>query len=388
MVERAQVYDGNQAADQRIERIVREHLVPRGWNPVRGIVLYMDNPPARIITQTGFRVIGRTSAPIDASAQFNIASVTKMIVATLILQLMEQGALRLENLAAEYLDEISFLRFDRLHVLDGRAHAHEITIDHLLQHRSGLGDIFIDTALRFELSVLLHRRRQFSPKRIIERFFAYGLNLRPHFTPGNGFYYSDVNYVLLGLVIEQLTGEPLPRVIRDRILAELGMADTYFEFYEPVRGNGKRLDSYYGPVNMTRFVNQSYEWAGGGLVSTTGDLARFLRALLAGRLFSQETTLPLMIDASANQAEGHAYARGTFCYAMGGDTFFGHGGFYGSLLMGSPKTGILLALHIAQARAPYTVQTLAESILEAARAPSEGLSEPCAGRLQGAQNAG
>jgi CubicO group peptidase (beta-lactamase class C family) len=84
---------------------------------------------------------------------------------------------------------------------------------------------------------------------LMEKFFAYGLNEKPHFKPGEGYYYSDINYVLLGLIIEQITGDSLPDQIRQRVLEPLEMHDTYFEFYEAETGSGrcttpKRVSSF------------------------------------------------------------------------------------------------------------------------------------------------
>ncbi|MBD3414430.1 MAG: serine hydrolase [Candidatus Aminicenantes bacterium] len=80
-------------------------------------------------------------------------------------------------------------------------------------------------------------------EKIMEKFFQYRLNTSPHFKPGEGHYYSDINYVLLGLIIEQITGEILPQHIRKRILEPLNRNDTYFEYYEPIHGNQKRIDA-------------------------------------------------------------------------------------------------------------------------------------------------
>jgi D-alanyl-D-alanine carboxypeptidase len=66
--------------------------------------------------------------------------------------------------------------------------------------------------------------------------------------------------VLLGLIIEQITGESLPEQIRQRVLEPLEMRDTYFEFYEVETGSGKRLNSYQGRLNMTKGFSTSFEW--------------------------------------------------------------------------------------------------------------------------------
>jgi hypothetical protein len=93
-----------------------------------------------------------------------------------------------------------------------------------------------------------------------------------------------MNYMLLGFIIEQITGALLPHNIRTRIREPLDMQHTYFEYYEPTVEGAPQIDTYYNRLNLTRKVNTSYEWAGGGLVSTTAEVGRFIEALFAGEL--------------------------------------------------------------------------------------------------------
>jgi D-alanyl-D-alanine carboxypeptidase len=353
----------------QIEFLMQEHLVSDGMQPVHSFVMYVENAPEGILIQKGVGTIGRNDTLIDEDYQYNIASITKTVVATIILQLMEEGKLALDDHASQYLADIDYLRFSDLLLMDGESHSDKITIDQLLQHRTGIASVFNDTETRFNVSVLTHPKRQYSPERFMDTYFDYHLNERPHFKPGEGYFYSDVNYVLLGLIIEQITGESLPDQIRRRVLQPMGMDETYFEFYEDEVSIGKRLDSYLGPINMTRFINTSYEWAGGGLVSTTEDMAIFIEGLFDLELFEKEATLDLMIDNTANRADDETYARGINHYSLNGVTYYGHGGFYGSLLAHHPEEGITLSAHIAQAMQPYNAEPLVEAILEVVEAP-------------------
>ncbi|NDJ52831.1 MAG: beta-lactamase family protein [Chloroflexi bacterium] len=289
---------------------------------------------------------------------------TKPIVATIILQLMEEGRLNLDDPAAMILNDIDYVQFDQIHMADGQSYADQITVDNLLQHRSGLADFFLDAPTRFNLSVLTHPQRQFPTQRIMETYYRYNMHEAAHFAPGEGYYYSDTNYVLLGLIIERLTGQSLPEAIRERILIPTNMSETRFEYYEDQPISAPQLDSYLGPINMTRYINLSYEWGGGGLVSTTHDTAAYIKALFAGEYFESDQTLELMVDNSANAAEGRSYARGLYHYDIHGLTFYGHGGFYGSLLIHNPTRGVTLSAHIAQASPPYSAQTLIDAVVE------------------------
>jgi hypothetical protein len=250
-------YPKGVSREEQVAYIMQEHIVHQGGQPVHSFVLYAENRPEGIVIHKGVGTIGSSDTPIDQEYQYKVGSSTKTVVATVILQLMEEGELDLDDPASKYLGEIGYLRFDEIHVLDGESHADEITIDHLLQHRTGLGDIFTDTAVRFFIDVFLNPNRQYSPETIMDKFFAYKLNEKPHFKPGEGYYYSDTNYVLLGLIIEHITGDSLSDQIRQRVLEPLEMHDTYFEFYESETGSGKRLNSYEGRLNMTKHFSTS-----------------------------------------------------------------------------------------------------------------------------------
>ncbi|NDJ33073.1 MAG: beta-lactamase family protein [Chloroflexi bacterium] len=356
-------YPPDASEAEQIAFLMEEHIVPQGGAPVHGFVLYARNTSTGLEVHQAAGTIGRSDTPLDPDYQYNIASITKPVVATIILQLMEEGALSLDDPAGQYVADIEWLRYDELHILNGTPHAADITIDHLLQHRSGLADFFLDAETRFNISVLTHPQRTFSPQRIIETYYTYGMNEVPHFAPGEGYYYSDTNYVLLGLIIEQVTGQSLPEAIRERVLEPSAMADTYFEYYEEAAGHGRRMDSFLGPINMTRYINLSYEWAGGGLVSTTTDMAAFITDLFAGAYFTSDETLALMLDNSANAAEGKTYARGINHYTLNDTIYYGHGGFYGSLLVHEPQQGVTISAHLAQATAPYDVSALMDAIV-------------------------
>lgn len=234
----------------------------------------------------------------------------------------------------------------------------------LLHHTSGIADIFTDAETRFNISVLLHKRRQFDTKRIMDRFYKYKLNEKPFNKPGEGYHYSDINYMLLGFIIEQVTGKSLAQEIRERILVPLRMNDTYFEYYEARQGNGKRIDAFLNRINMTKSINTSYEWGGGGVVSTTKDLAVFIEALFNNKLFKDSETLKMMTDYSASEKFGAHYGMGLFKLDLNGNVFYGHGGFYGSLLAYDPVNKITFSANIGQANPPYDTGKLINELLD------------------------
>lgn len=204
--------------------------------------------------------------PMRADARFRVGSVTKTFVALLALRLAADGRLRLGDTVERWLPGL---------LPDGR----RITIRQLLAHRSGLADYVDDPAVR--------RRRTWSPRGLVEFAVA---RPRAFATPGARFSYASTNYLILGLIVERAGEAPLPRLLRERVFAPLGLHHTSFS-PEPLRGadiHGHRAVEHQGIVSR-RLVDTSREsasWtlAAGAVVSTADDLARFFRAVLRGDL--------------------------------------------------------------------------------------------------------
>ena len=337
-----------------------------GKRPVHNFMLYIHDAPNDITVHEAVGTLDKRGDSINPNYQYNIASITKTMVATVILQLAEEGKLDLDDPISTYLADIDYLRFEDLHNYEGKAYANDITIYHLLRHQSGLGDIFLDTQTRFNISVLFHKKRMYSPKRIMDTFFKYKLNDKTHFKPGEGSYYTDINFLLLGLIIEQVSRSSLPQQIRGRILEPLGMEDSYFEYYEPhIAGEG-RITAYLNRIQITHKINTSYEWGGGGIVSTVEEMGHFIQALFEGALLKQEASLKEMIDISPNQPYNHAYGLGIYKFSIGEDIYYGHGGFYGSLLLYNPDKQITLSANVSQANTPFDVDELLVDLLSIA----------------------
>lgn len=353
----------------RLDSIMKAHIVHEGKKPVHSFLMYARNEGSGLEARLGTGTIGSSDRPIDADYQYNVASITKTMVAVLILQLEEEGKLQMDVPVLEYLQNSSPVT-KPIHVMHDTDYSVRVTIRQLLQHTSGIADIFTDAATRFNISVLLHKNRSFDTKRIMDRYYRYKLNRKPFNKPGQGYHYSDINYMLLGFVVEEITGKSLPEAIRERILDKLGMENTYFEFYEPERGHGKRIDAYLNRINMTQKINTSYEWGGGGIVSTTHDMAIFIEALFHMQLFRNPQTLSQMTDFSETARFGAAYGLGIYKYELKGRTFYGHGGFYGSFLAYDPVDRITISANIGQALPPYDAGKLVESLMEIILEPS------------------
>lgn len=347
----------------KIDSLMKASINHKGKRPVHNFLLYAKNEKTGFEINKGVGTIGRIDTPIDEEYQYNVASITKTFVATIILQLEEEGKLKTSDKAINYLKEVDFVKFDQIHLLNKKPYAEEITIAMLLHHTSGISDIFTDAATKFNISVLFHKKRQYTTEMLMNRFYKYKLNEKPFNKPVEGYHYSDMNYMVLGFIIEQLTGKSLPEAIRERILSPLKMENTYFEFYEPKQGNGKRIDAFLNRINMTKNINTSYEWGGGGLVSTAKEMGIFIEALFNLKCFKNEETLAKMLDSSVSKKFDQHYGMGIYSWEISGKTFYGHGGFYGSVLAYNPMDKVTFSANIGQANAPFDASKLVGELL-------------------------
>ena len=228
--------------------------------------------------------------PMVHNDQFYTASTAKMLAATLAMKLVEKGQFSLDQRIHKFLSRSIM---NGLHEYENQSYSNAITIRQLLNHTSGLGDNWSDRA--FLQLILTDTDKLWEPEETIEYVKK---NCPPHFPPGEGFHYSDINYNLVGLIIENVTSNPLHEVYRELLFDPLGMNHTYMQFRENPRPSIEgRLPScsYMGDIKYTFFRSLSADWAGGGLQTTTEDLNRFLRAFFRDELFESSSTRDEMV---------------------------------------------------------------------------------------------
>ncbi len=241
-----------------------------------------------------------TSSAVCVDDMFGIGSITKLFVAVVILQLVEEGRLTLDATPRRILGDES---------LAGVANANSATIADLLGHVGGVPSWEDDPAWIREA-----RGAGLDPDRIWGKTETLDyIRGHPATGPAGAIYaYSNTGYTLLGLIIEQITGQTLEAEVRRRILYPLKLEHTYFEGFErPASGRVSHRYHYAtesfiatagaspsfasaegAVVDVTR-SNLSVEWAAGGMLSSARDLAVFGRGLRDGQLVSR-TSLSLM----------------------------------------------------------------------------------------------
>jgi D-alanyl-D-alanine carboxypeptidase len=210
-------------------------------------------------------------ARLRPDARVRVGSVTKTFVATVVLQLAAERRLRVDDTVEQHLPGL---------VPDGD----EITLRMLLGHTSGLFDVVSDQA--FFAGVLTDPLREYTPRQLVAIATAHDAV----FDPGERWGYSNTNYILLGLVVEQVTRRPVDDAVRRRIIEPLGLRDTRQPGRDPeLRGRFAHgylppaLTGRPGYTDITR-LSPTALGAAGDLVSTPDDVRRFFRALLGGRL--------------------------------------------------------------------------------------------------------
>lgn len=296
---------------------------------VPGAVVLVRSPKlGNCFLSFGARSLGGDQ-PIGLDDQFRIGSNTKTMTGTVILQLAQEKKLRLDDPVSKY----------HLGVPNGE----NITIEQLLNMRSGLQDY--TSAPEFARAVDAAPERIWTPDEMLAISFAQ----RPVFAPGEGYLYSNANTVLLGLIIEQLTGKTLAQVFDQRIFRPLGLTHTllpapssstiprahsqgymYGTFSDFIKGplspeqvasaNAGTLE----PMNWT-VLNPSWAFSAGAVISTTRDLARYVKALVDGKLLSdkmQEQRLASVLPIDPNNPDGPRYGEAIVKYGE----LYGHQG--------------------------------------------------------------
>lgn len=198
----------------------------------------------------------------DTETIYRVGSVTKTFTAVMALQLAEEGKLRLDSKLSEYYPSIP--------------NAEKITIEHLLQHRSGL---FNFTNREDFLSYMVQGK---SKDQLVELFSA----LNTNFEPGEKYEYSNTGYVLLGFIIEDVSGKPYDQLLAERISNKIGLKNTHYGKSIDVTANEAQSFARLENWMLVPESNLNVPGAAGAVASTPSDITRFFEALFNGELIN------------------------------------------------------------------------------------------------------
>lgn len=355
---------GQQTAPQKIAELFTTELKKE---PIKSAFLHVYSKSKGIDVRLAESTVESEHA-ITIKNPFYTASITKMLTATAVGMLKDQKKLNFEDKIAQFLPKSLI---EKLHVLDVKDYSKDITIAHLLQHTSGLPDYFTNKTLDGSPNIinqlLMNTNKSWSPEEMI-RFTKE--KMTPHFAPGDGYQYTDTEYVLLALLVEEVSGISLDEFFKQHIFQPLGMESSYIHLKSsPLNSERPMAKFYVGDKEVSSIKSLSADWGGGGLVSTTQDLITFLEAYNANNLANNNTlhAMQQWVDETVGMKYGYGIRRVSFQILYGNDTnleVIGHTGSTASFLWYCPQLDIYIAGTLNQLEASKSTLKLVYNILQ------------------------
>jgi len=244
-----------------------DDLVARyySYGQFNGAVLVADN--GKVIYKKGIGLANMEwNIPNEPDTKFRLGSITKQFTATLILQLVEQGKIKLDGKVSDYLPDYRKDTGSRM------------TIHHLLSHTSGVPNYTAAPGFFENVS-----RNPFPVDDFVKKYASGDLE----FEPGTKFNYSNSGYFLLGAIIEKVTGKPYEQVLQDKILNPLGMKNTGYDHFGTILN--KRATGYVKTprgYDNAPYLDMSIPYAAGSLYSTVEDLFLWDQALYGEKVLT------------------------------------------------------------------------------------------------------
>jgi D-alanyl-D-alanine carboxypeptidase len=251
------------------------------------------------------------------STPYVVGSITKTFITAAVMQLDDEGVLSIDDPLSNWLPDYP--------------RAAETTLRHLLSHTSGVHNYFEHSSYNSKVFNTM-KTHFWTPEEILTTFAA-----APYFAPGDGFRYSNTNFVLLGLVIESVTGKSLDDVMAERFFAPLSMTNSYFQYESPpapssAQGYLLTRSGVFREISDTtgyrpQISAATVAWAAGNIVAGPRDIARWADALYggAGAVVSDESLAEMVDYDYSNYARG-TYGLGTRTRTYNGHRMFGHTG--------------------------------------------------------------
>ena len=282
-------------------------------------------------------------ARMNPADRLLLGSVGKTYVSAVALQLVKEGKIGLDDPIAKHLGAAPW--FSRL------PNAARITVRQLMNHTSGL--VRYELNPKFTADLTAHPDKVWTP----EDRLAYLFDAAAPFAPGEGWDYSDTNYIVLGMIVERAGGAPYYQQLRQRILQPFGLDGTI-----PVEGRvvPGLVQGYAGPNNPFggtdamlengRFaINPQFEWTGGGLATTAEDLARWAKLLYEGRVVDASLMDDLLDGVTARLGPETKYGLGVIVRPTAHGITYGHSGFmpgYQTDVMYFPELKTAIAVQV------------------------------------------
>lgn len=323
----------------QIEQSMRRNAIPGA------VVLVRDESEGDWVAAFGTRQVGEND-PISVEDVFGLADITATMTATVLLQLQEQGTLSLTDSISKY--------------VDGVPGGEQITLEDLGEYRTGLFSYDQDPG--FRAAFANDPQREWAPRELLDISFAH-----PPVDLAGGINYSKTNLILLGLVIEKVTGMPAVEAVRTMVfeplgLDSIGLVDSTDTLQDP-RPHGYRFATQDGtallskeqraaavdgsllPVDYTE-QNLSYAWTADGAYGNAGDVADYFQAIVDGPLVDQATRRAWEQDAQVHGPLTEGNVRYGFGIATHKDFFLYVGAMpgYNSFVAYSPDQQVTIVI--------------------------------------------
>ncbi|PHF95397.1 D-alanyl-D-alanine carboxypeptidase [Bacillus toyonensis] len=256
-----------------------------------------------------------TKKPMKTDFRFRIASVTKTFTATVVLQLAGENRLNLDDSIEKWLPG----------VIQGNGYdGNQITIRQILNHTSGI----VEYARSKEIDFFTNIKKSFTAEELVK----IGLSMPPEFAPGKGWSYSNTGYVLLGILIEKVTGNSYAEEIENRIIEPLELSNTFLPGNSSVIPGTKHARGYLQPDGASElkdvtYYNPSIGSSAGDMISTADDLNKFFSSLLGGKLLKEQQLKQMLTTVPTGIAETGGYGLGIYETKLpNGVSIWGHSG--------------------------------------------------------------
>lgn len=302
------------------------------------------------------------------TARYPVASITKLYTAAVTLRLTEQSQL---DLGGRMVDLLPSGVTEGLHVLDGVDRTHQITVEHLLRHTSGLADYYEEAPPRGKSAQSRLLAGEDAPMPFEEVVRLVRDELTPHFppqpldAPRAKARYADTNYQLLGAVIEHAAGQPLHEIFDSVLFRPLGLDSTSSYPRSPRSGGSPEPDARVWSKDTVLQVSGAlrHQTPDGGIISTLGDQIRFMDALAGGEIFDDPGTWSRMYQRRTRVFFPVEYGLGVMRYApprwmspfFAVPALLGHTGSTATWLFHCPDLDVILAgaFDVAQPPLPF-----------------------------------
>jgi D-alanyl-D-alanine carboxypeptidase len=244
-------------------------------NGVPGIMMCVYKPDEGAWVGAAGKADLKNNVDLKSCDITRVGSTVKMFTAVTVLQLAEEGKLDLDDRASQYLSTATIKNIENADVA---------TIRQLLHHSSGIYNYIQN--LQFQTASLNDLFKEWKPDELLR----YARNKSAYFEPGTDVRYSNTNYVLLGEIIEKITGKPFYEVFEEKIFTPLQLNATSFAATDHVPTGIIRgyidLYSNLNVINATYYSGWDYYTADGGLISNPYDMFVFLKALMEEKVIS------------------------------------------------------------------------------------------------------